>query len=172
MAELFVLGFPSRERAEAVMEITRDEQKRVLLDLQDSALVWRTADGTIKLQQSFRAARPVDADGALWGSLLGLLALMPIFGLAVGVANGPPAGGIADLGIEDAFMTDVAAMLEPGAAAVFVLVRRAAPDTVRQSLSPFEPTVLRTSLTQDGEWEITRALREATAQASWSPRAR
>ena len=56
MAELFVLGFPSKEKAEAVLEVGCDLQRQVLLDLEDAALVWRTADGTIKVQQSFSPA--------------------------------------------------------------------------------------------------------------------
>src|SRR4051794_12126768 len=53
MADLIVLGFASKERAEAVTELGRDLQRQQLLDLEDSALVWRTGDGKIKVQQSF-----------------------------------------------------------------------------------------------------------------------
>jgi uncharacterized membrane protein len=168
MADLFVLGFPSKEKAEAVMEVARDLEKQELLDLEDAALVWRTADGKIKVQQSFSPAAAGAASGALWGTLFGLLFLMPIFGLAVGAASGALAGKLADLGISDSFMKDLAATLEPGSAAVFALVRRTTPDKVRQALAPYEPTLIHTSLTGQQEADITRALQEAQAEAQRS----
>jgi uncharacterized membrane protein len=79
MADLFVLGFPMREKAEAVLEVTRDLQKQELLDLEDGALVWRTADGKIKVQQSYSPAATAAAGGALWGLLFGLLFTVPVF---------------------------------------------------------------------------------------------
>ena len=41
MAELVVLGFPSRERAERVMAVTEDLRRQELLDLEDAALAPR-----------------------------------------------------------------------------------------------------------------------------------
>jgi uncharacterized membrane protein len=165
MAELFVLGFPSKERAEAVLELGCDLQRQVLLDLEDAALVWRTADGTIKVQQSFSPAMVGAASGPLWGTLLGLLFFMPIFGLAIGATSGAVAGRLSSLGIDDTFVREVAATLEPGSAAVFALIRRAAPDTVRRALAPYQPTLVRASLTEGREAEITRALQEAHTEA-------
>jgi uncharacterized membrane protein len=164
MADLFVLGFPSKEKAKAVMEVARDLEKQQLLDLEDAALVWRTAEGKIKVQQSFSPAGAGAATGALWGTLFGLLFLMPVFGLAVGAASGALAGKLSDLGINDRFMKEVAATLEPGTAAIFALVRRSTPDRVRQALAPYEPTLIRTSLPLDEEAEIVRRLQEAQAE--------
>jgi uncharacterized membrane protein len=164
MAELFVLGFPSKERAEAVLEVARDLEKQQLLDLEDAALVWRTAEGKIKVQQSFSASSAGAAGGALWGTLIGLLFFVPVFGLAVGAATGALAGKLTDLGINDTFMKEVAATLEPGSAAIFALVRRSTPDRVRQALAPYEPTVIRTSLSADKEAEIMQRLQEAQAE--------
>ena len=127
MADLFVLGFPTKEKAEAVMEVSRDLQKQELLDLEDAALVWRTADGKIKVQQGYSTVAAGAAGGALWGMLFGLIFLMPVFGLAIGAASGALAGKLTDLGIDDKFMKEVAATLTPGAAAVFALVRRQHP---------------------------------------------
>jgi len=161
MAELFVLVFPSREKAEAVLEVARDLRRQELLDLEDAALVWRTADGNIKVQQSFCPAMAGAASGALWGTLLGMLFFLPIFGLAVGSASGALVGRLSDLGIDDTFTRDVAATLEPGSAALFALVRRSTPDDVRKALAPFQPILIHTPLTQDREADITRALQQA-----------
>lgn len=165
MADLFVLGFPTRERAEAVMEVAKDLQKQELLDLEDAALVWRTQDGKIKMQQGYSPVAAGAAGGALWGTLFGLLFLMPVFGLAVGAGAGALAGKLSDLGINDKFMKEVAATLTPGAAAVFALVRRSTPDRVQQALLPYEPTIIRTSLSVQEEADLVKRLQEMQAEA-------
>ena len=165
MADLFVLGFPTREKAEAVLEVTRDLQKQELLDLEDAALAWRTADGKIKVQQSYNPTATAAAGGALWGLLFGLLFTVPVFGLAMGAASGAIAGKLTDLGINDKFIKEVAAALEPGTAAVFALVRRSTPDRVQAALLPYQPKIIRTSLSTDKEAELVRRLQEAQAAA-------
>jgi uncharacterized membrane protein len=159
MAELVVLGFPSRERAERVMEVTADLRRQELLDLEDAALVWRTPDGKIKMQQAFSTTGAGAASGALWGTLFGLLFFVPVFGLAVGAATGALAGKLSDVGIDDRFIKEVARTLEPGTAAIFALVRRSTPDRVREALAEYQPTVLRTSLAKEREDELVAALR-------------
>jgi len=158
MAELVVLGFPNKEQAEQVMEIGAKLRKEELLDLEDAALVWRTPDGKIKVQQSYSTTGAGAAGGALWGTLFGLLFFVPIFGLAVGAATGAIMGKLSDIGIDDTFIKEVAATLEPGTAAIFALVRSSTPDKVREALSEYQPTVLRTSLTKDKEEELAAAL--------------
>ena len=164
MADLFVLGFPTKEEAEAVLEISHDLQRQDLLDLEDAALVWRTADGKIKVQQGYSQVAAGVAGGALWGMLFGLLFLMPVFGMAVGAASGAVAGKLTDVGIDDRFITKVAATLTPGSAAVFALVRHSTPDRVQAALLPYRPTVVRTSLSVQEESELVRRLQEAQAE--------
>jgi uncharacterized membrane protein len=104
------------------------------------------------------------AGGAFWGLLYGLLFTVPVFGLAMGAASGAIAGKLTDIGIDDRFLNDVAAALQPGTAAVFALVRRSTPDKVQQALLPYEPTIVRTSLSSGEEAELVRRLQEAQAQ--------
>jgi uncharacterized membrane protein len=158
MTDLVVLGFSDREKAEAVMRLSKELSKQELLDLEDAAVAWRTMDGKIHVHQSFSPTAAGAAGGALWGSLLGLLFLMPVFGAAVGAATGAVAGKLTDVGVNDQFVKEVANQLEPGRAAVFALVRHSTPDRVRDALRPFEPTVLRTNLTKEREEELVAAL--------------
>ena len=165
-ADLFVLGFPTKEKAEAVMAVAQDLQEQELLDLEDAALVWRTADGKIKVQQSYSPVAAGAAGGALWGMLFGLLFLVPVFGLAVGAAGGAIAGKLTDLGIDEMFMKEVAASLQPGTAAIFALVRRSTPDRVQQALLPYQPTIIRTSLSTEKESDLIERLHEAQAEVA------
>lgn len=158
MTDLVVLGFTDKDKAEAVLRLSRELSKQELLDLEDAALAWRTQDGKIHVRQSFSPTASGAAGGALWGTLFGLLFLMPAFGAAVGAATGAVAGKLTDVGINDAFIKEIAGTLKPGRAAVFALVRRSTPDRVREALRPFAPTVLRTSLTKEREEELVTAL--------------
>jgi uncharacterized membrane protein len=47
MSDLVVLGFPSKERAEQVMDVAGSLNRQELLDLEDAAVVWRRPDGKI-----------------------------------------------------------------------------------------------------------------------------
>ncbi|MEU6826351.1 DUF1269 domain-containing protein [Streptomyces atriruber] len=158
MADLVVLGFTDKDKAEAVLRLSKELSRQELLDLEDAALAWRTMDGKVHVRQSYSLTGAGAAGGALWGTLFGLLFLMPVFGAAVGAATGAVAGKLSDIGVSDAFIKEVANTLEPGKAAVFALVRRSTPDRVREALRPFNPTVLRTSLTKDREEELIEAL--------------
>ncbi|MEW2391140.1 DUF1269 domain-containing protein [Streptomyces venezuelae] len=158
MADLVVLGFTDKDKAEAVLRLSKELSRQELLDLEDAALAWRTQDGKVHVRQSYSLTGAGAAGGALWGTLFGLLFLMPVFGAAVGAATGAVAGKLSDIGVNDAFIKEVANTLEPGRAAVFALVRRSTPDRVREALRPFNPTVLRTSLTKDREEELVEAL--------------
>ncbi|WP_338693891.1 DUF1269 domain-containing protein [Streptomyces sp. Q6] len=158
MADLVVLGFSDKEKAEAVLRLAGEMSRQELLDLDDAAVAWRTMDGKIHVHQTHSTTGAAAAGGALWGSLFGLLFLMPVFGAAVGAATGAVAGKLTDIGINDAFVKETASALEPGRAAVFALVRRSTPDRVRDAVRPFNPTVIRTSLTKDKEEELVAAL--------------
>ena len=158
MSDLVVLGFPNKERAEQVMDVAASLGRQELLDLEDAALVWRTPDGKVKVQQSISTVGMGAAGGALWGMLLGLLFLVPLFGMAVGAAAGAATAKLADIGIDDRFIKETAATITPGTAAIFALVRRSTPDRVRAALAAYEPTVLRTSLTGEREDELVAAL--------------
>ncbi|MDQ1040254.1 putative membrane protein [Streptomyces sp. V3I8] len=160
MTDLVVLGFSDKEKAESVLRLSKDLSQQELLDLEDAALAWRTPDGKIHVRQSFSPTGHGAAGGALWGTLFGMLFLMPVFGAAVGTATGALAGKLTDVGINDAFIKEIAGTLEPGRAAVFALVRRSTPDRVRDALRPFGPTVLRTSLTKEREEELIATLQQ------------
>jgi uncharacterized membrane protein len=50
-------------------------------------------------------------------------ALNPIIGVALGAASGALGGALTDYGMNDAFMKELAAKLQPGNAALFVLIQ-------------------------------------------------
>jgi uncharacterized membrane protein len=65
-----------------------------------------------------------------------------------------------DDGVDDAFMKDLGEKLQPGNAAVFVLVRKSTPDKVLPRISQYGGDVIHNSLTEEAEETLREALRE------------
>jgi len=59
-----------------------------------------------------------------------VLFLNPIVGVALGAASGALGGALTDFGIDDAFMKGLATSIQPGNAALFVLVKSMTADKV------------------------------------------
>ncbi|MGF1430008.1 DUF1269 domain-containing protein [Kitasatospora sp. LaBMicrA B282] len=92
---------------------------------------------------------------------IGLLFFMPLLGAAVGGATGAAMGASTDLGVDDGFMREVGRHLQPGSAAVFLLVRKATADKVVPALARFGGRIIQTSLPHEAEAEL-----RATVQAA------
>ena len=100
--------------------------------------------------------------GAMWGTLVGLIFLMPLLGAAVGAASGAIGGKLTNLGIDDKFMKEVGASLQSGNAALFLLIRKMTTDKVLEDLKGVGGKVLRTSFDHTKEDELRSALADAT----------
>lgn len=76
-------------------------------------------------------------------------------------------GALADFGINDKFMKDLAASIQPGNAILFVLIRKMTADKVLDAVKGTGGTVLKTSLDMTKE----QALRDAisTLPSTTSP---
>jgi uncharacterized membrane protein len=158
MAHLVVLGLDNRDDAERVVELAGDLAKQELLQLEDAAYAYKDDKGKVRIQQTISVTRTAAAGGALWGTLIGLLFLNPLAGLAVGAATGAVAGKLTDVGINDDMIKQIGQQLQQGKAAVFLLARSATVDRVIEAIKPFNPTVIQTNLTKDREEELVRAL--------------
>jgi uncharacterized membrane protein len=158
MAELIVLGFKGTTKADDVVPQLQAMQGEGLIQLADWARVIRLEDGKIDVRQAENLTGAGAAGGALLGMLLGLLFLMPLAGLVVGAATGALMGHFADYGISDEFIKDVGNQITPGSSALFLYVVEVTTDKVVERLQPYEPTVLRTSLSHDAEERLRAAV--------------
>ena len=145
-------------RIEEVFDLAGDLAKQELLQLQDAAYAYRDDKGKVRIHQAVSLTGAGAASGALWGTLIGLIFLVPVAGLAVGAASGALAGKLADVGINDDTIKQIGEQLQQGKAALFVLARSATTDRVIEAIKPFNPTVIQTSLSHDREEELVRAL--------------
>lgn len=165
MSELVVIGFGDEFKADEVRVALLKMQKEYLIDLEDAVVAVKKADGKVKLHQSYNLPAAGAVGGGFWGLLIGTLFLSPLFGVVAGAAAGAAAGALADLGIDDAFMKELAATLRPGTSALFVLVRKATPDKVLEALQGVGGKVLKTSLSHDDEAKLQAALDAAKGAA-------
>ena len=166
MSDLLVIEYPTEAQAEEVRKKLLAMQKEYLIELGDAVVAIKQPDGNIKLNQLFQPVAAGAATGAMWGTLVGLLFMMPLVGAAVGAASGALGGKLADLGINDAFMKDVAKTLQSGNAALFLLIRKMTADKVMAELRGTGGTILRSSFDETKDEALRAAL--ASAQAAQS----
>jgi uncharacterized membrane protein len=158
VSHLVVLGVADRDTAERVVDEAEALARKELLELADAAYAWKDAGGKVRIQQAVNPTRAGAASGALWGTLIGLIFLNPLAGLAVGAASGAVAGKLTNVGISDDMIRQIGSELDHGKAAVFLLARSAAVDQVTEALKPFQPTIIQTNLTPKSERELIQAL--------------
>jgi len=163
LSDLLVIEFPSEKKAEGVREMLLTMQKEYLIELGDAVIAVKEPSGRVKLNQLFQPVAHGALSGALWGSLIGLLFLMPLAGAALGAASGALGGKLADLGINDEFMRQVARTLQSGNAALFLLIRKVTADKVLPALQGVGGTVMRTSFDHTKEEALRQALAAHTA---------
>ncbi|HKG64313.1 MAG TPA: DUF1269 domain-containing protein [Solirubrobacteraceae bacterium] len=163
MSTLIAIAYPDTETAEEVRGMLIEATKERLLDLQDAVVVEHQADGKIKLHQAVSTTGAGAAGGALWGGLIGLLFLAPLLGMAVGAASGAVAGKVTDAGVNDDFLKQLGAKLEPGAAALIALGSSQAPDKLLERLQPFGGEVIQTSLDNEQEERLRSSLGQGAA---------
>src|SRR4051812_23946442 len=160
MSTLIAIAYPDAATAERVRAELIQATKEHLLELEDAVVVEHQPDGKIKLHQAMSTAGAGAAGGALWGGLIGLLFLAPLFGMAIGAASGGLAGKVSDVGVNDKFMKELGAQMPPGGAALIALGRSDAPNRVVERVKPYGGHVIQTSLDDEAEARLRSALGE------------
>ncbi len=163
MSTLVVVSYDQAFQAEEVRLKLRKLQKDYLIDLEDAVVATKDAKGKIKLHQSMNLTAAGAMSGTFWGALIGLIFMMPLLGAAVGASAGAVSGALTDLGIDDNFMKELAANMQPGGSVLFVLVRKSTPDKVLEELTGTGGKVLKTSLSHEDEAKLQAALSAAKA---------
>jgi len=158
MSTLVAVAYPDFDTAERVRQELIQATKEHLVTLEDAVVVECQADGKIKLHQAVNTTGAGAAGGALWGGLIGLLFLAPLVGMAVGAASGAVAGKMTDTGVNDKFMKDLGAKLQPGHAALIALGSTDARDKLIERVSPYGGDVIQTSLDTEDEERLRAAL--------------
>ncbi len=158
MSTLVVVGYDDPYKAEEVRLKLKKLQKDYLIDMEDAVVAVKDEKGKVKLHQAINLTAAGAVTGGFWGSLIGLIFLNPLLGLAAGAAAGALSGALTDVGIDDNFMKDLAATMKSGSSVLFVLVRKVTPDRVVEELKGTGGKILKTSLTHEDEAKLQAAL--------------
>ncbi|MGJ0397277.1 MAG: DUF1269 domain-containing protein [Methylocystis sp.] len=159
MSDLVVIVYPTEAKAEEMRQKVLQLQKEYLIELGDAAIAVKQADGNVKLNQLFNTTAAGAVSGSFWGLLIGVIFLNPLLGVALGAASGAVSGALTDYGINNDFMKQLSETLQPGNAALFLLIKKVTGDKVLEAVKGTGGTVLKTSLDDSKE----KALRDALA---------
>ena len=160
MSALIVIVFDNAEEAGKVRKVIREDQKQDLIELDDSAVIVKDANGKIHVDNELDRGVKVGAvAGGILGVLLGGL-FFPLAGLVIGAAGGAGVGALTDLGIQKSFVKEVSESIQPDNSALFLLVRSANRNAVLASLKPYKGEVYHTSLSTEDEENLRRVLKD------------
>src|SRR6266567_2813703 len=133
MADLIAIAYPD----EATAEEAADEARRLAQDLiiqpDAIAVITRDNEGKYHTHTSHHLVGGGATWGMFWGLLFGLLFFVPVFGMAVGAGLGALMG------------------------------EKVTPDKAVEAMSKYGGTVLKTSLSKEGEKELQDALHGGSA---------
>jgi uncharacterized membrane protein len=166
VADLVCVAFDDPTTADRALTELTALQKEFVIELKDACVVVRSPDGEVHLHQAMplvkTGAMAGGTSGALWGTLIGLLFLNPLAGMAIGAAAGAASGALAgkltDFGIPDDFIKELGRTIKPNSSALFLLVQKVTADKVLPRMTEFKGRVLKTSLTDEREKRLREAL--------------
>jgi uncharacterized membrane protein len=161
MSTLVVVGYDDPFKAEEMRIALQKLRKDYLLDLEDAVVAVKGENGKVKLHQPVNLTAAGALNGGFWGSLIGLLFMNPLLGLAVGATSGALSGSLLDIGVNDDFMKELAATMKPNSSALFILVRSMTADKVLDEVAGTGGTVLKSSLNHEDEAKLQAALSSA-----------
>jgi uncharacterized membrane protein len=160
MSDLIVITYDKEQTGRDAFNELANLQKMQVLELEDAALAVKDQGGKVKVKQTLE--NQVSGSSALWGGfwglLIGLIFLAPIFWGLFGALMGYIFGKASDIGIDNKFIKQVGDSLDPGGAALFMLVIKATPDKVLEQMKPFGGEVYQTSLSNEDEEKLKKAL--------------
>ena len=163
MADLIAIGYPDETTAAAAADEARRLAHDLIIEPDAIAVIVRDKEGSYHTHTNHHLVGGGATWGMFWGLLFGLLFFIPVFGLAVGAGLGALMGKITKSGVDKEFQDQVRGLLQPGTSALFLMVEKVTPDKAVEGLRKYGGTVLKTSLSREGESELQDALHGRTA---------
>jgi uncharacterized membrane protein len=158
MADLIAIGYPDETTAALAADEARQLARDLIIEPDAIATIVRDKEGKYHVQTSHHPVGAGASWGMFWGLLFGLLFFIPVFGMAMGAGLGALMGKITKSGINKEFQDQVRGLLTPGTSALFLMVEKVTPDKAVEAMSKYGGTVLKTSLSKEGEAELQEAL--------------
>lgn len=153
-SNLTVIVFDDEDKAATAVQKLRKLERRGVMELEDVTAVVKDRDGAVRYRRPRRPARKGGVAGGITGLIVGALFFTPLLGAVFGAAAGAVAAALAEIGIDDRFMKDLAQKFGPGCSAVFALVRKADAEQVAAEFVGFGGRVLVNSVSKENEAAI------------------
>ena len=158
MSDLIAIGYPDETTAEEAADEARRLARDLIIEPDAIAVIVRDKDGSYHVHTHHHMVGRGATWGMFWGLLFGMLFFIPVFGLAIGAGLGALMGKVTKSGIDKEFQEQVRGMIKPGTSALFLMVEKVTPDKATEAMSKYGGTVLKTSLSKEGEQELQDAL--------------
>ena len=158
MSDLIVIGYPDETTAALAADEARALARDLIIQPDAIASIVRDTEGKYHVHTSHHAVGAGATWGMFWGLLFGLLFFVPVFGLALGAGLGALMGKITKSGINKEFQDQVRDLIKPGTSALFLMVEKVTPDKAVEAMRKYGGTVLKTSLSKQGEADLQAAL--------------
>jgi len=129
-SKIVVLGFDNQYGAEGMLKDFNRMQEEGLIEIEDAVVASRNIAGGLDVKQTHSQKGKFAKKGSAIGFLVGLLLGGPVLGLAGGAAIGAITGSIKDYGIDDNFIDQVNAWIQPEHSALFLLIKEAKAEEV------------------------------------------
>ena len=160
MAKLIVFTYDNPDTATTVLHKVADLSKQRLIEVQDAAVVVKNENGKVKVRQTLESAVKSSrvASSGFWGLLIGLIFGGPFVLALLSMGLSSLFGRKLDIGVDNTFIKNVGNDLKPGDSALFLLAEEITLDKVANELREFGGTLYHTSLSEDAEEQLAKAL--------------
>jgi len=167
MSNLIVIIYDDPDGAVAMKNALKSVQQMGRINLDDSAVVVKDADGKVHVKHQMDRNVKIGAAG---GGFLGLLLagiFFPVGGLIIGAIAGGLIGASTDSGISHKFVNEVKEELQPNSSALFVIVRDADPAIALSALRQHKGTgkLYQTTVTGEEEEQLRKAIEKGHAES-------
>jgi Predicted membrane protein len=163
MSDLIAIGYPDEATADEAAAEARRLAQDLIIQPDAIAVIVRDQEGKYHTHTTHHMVGRGATWGMFWGLLFGLLFFIPVLGMAVGAGMGALMGKVTKSGVDKAFQDQVRDLLQPGTSALFLMVEKVTPDKAVDAMSKYGGTVLKTSLSKEGEADLQDALHGGAA---------
>src|ERR1700730_484162 len=161
MSDLIAIGYPDETTADEAAAEARRLAQDLIIQPDAIAVIVRDREGKYHTHTSHHMVGGGATWGMFWGLLFGLLFFVPVLGMAVGAGMGALMGKVSKSGVDKAFQDQVRGMIQRGSSALFLILEKVPPDKAVEAMSKYGGTMLKTSLTKEGEEDLQDALHGA-----------
>lgn len=160
-SRLLAIEFDDTMKAQEALLASLRLHKRQAIKVEDAAIVVKEQSGRIRIHQTKDVDAGQGAIAGTWiGMLGGLLFMAPLIGAVLGAAVGGIWAKLRDIGISDKQMRDMGEGMQPGNAALFLLIETLAPTNLVREMRRFDGHILFSTLDDELRADIAAALDE------------